>query len=107
MCKKKHYWLRKRQSKRRRNEGKIEVEIEKLSEKSKQGVGLANKEISFVIEEFVHMHDQEFLKMCVLSRVVIGGETRRRLPFCLYPEIVVEEKRGDAESESARVIGFV
>ena len=38
-----------------------------------------------------------------LSRVVIGGGTRRRLPFCLYPEIVVDEKRGDAESESARI----
>ena len=55
-------------------------------EKSKQGVGLANKEISFVIEEFVRMHDQEFLKTRVLSRVVIGGETGRRLPFCLCPE---------------------
>ena len=68
---------------------------------------MASKGISFVIEEFVRMHDQEFLKMRVLSRVVIGGETRRRLPFCLYPEIVVEEKRCDAESESARHRGFV
>ena len=81
--------------------------IGKLSEKSKQGVGLTNRRISFVTEEFLRMHDQEFLKMRVLSRVVIGGETRRRLPFCLYPEIVVEEKRCDAESESARHRGFV
>ena len=43
--------------------------------------------MSFVIEnEILCMHDQEFLKMRVLSRVVIGGEKRRRLPFCLYPE---------------------
>ena len=71
-------------------------------EKSKQGVGLANKWISFVNESVLCMHDRKIVKTRVLSRVVIGGEKRRRLPFCLYPGIVVEEKRGDAESESAR-----